>query len=209
MKEQLFGPLGNSKYKSYVVDIQESGQHLLKLINDILDVSAIEAGKVHLDEENVSIAEVVDGAHSLIRPRAKEGKITLEFEAADNLPYIWADERRVKQIILNLLSNAVKFTPPGGHVTVTSWLNDDRSLAICITDTGIGMDTFEIEKALSKFGQVDSGLNRKHEGTGLGLPLSVGLMECHNGTLEIKSARDHGTEVTVTFPKNRILQERR
>ncbi|MBL4616049.1 MAG: PAS domain S-box protein [Magnetovibrio sp.] len=205
MKEQIYGPLGDAKYSEYVLDIQVSGQHLLKLINDILDVSAIEAGKVELNEEEVSIAKVAEASHNLIKSRAQDGALILNLNITDGLPNIWADERRIKQILLNLLSNAVKFTPQGGEISVTSWLNDDGSLAICVADTGIGMDEGDVEKALSEFGQVDSGLDRKHEGTGLGLPLSVGLMECHGGTLTITSAKEHGTQITLTFPKERIV----
>ena len=120
------------------------------------------------------------------------------------MPLIYIDQRRIKQVLLNLLSNAVKFTPEAGEVTLSAWVNVNGSLAVSVADTGIGMDEEEITKALSTFGQVDSGLDRKHEGTGLGLPLTKGLMERHGGSLEIKSKKDHGTLITVTFPKQRV-----
>ena len=131
-------------------------------------------------------------------------KLTLTSSVDPATPMIYADKRRVKQVFLNLLSNAVKFTPEGGEVAVISALNDDGSLSISIADTGIGMDQEEIKKALAVFGQVDSGLNRKHEGTGLGLHLTMGLMELHGGTMVVTSEKGKGTEITVTFPKDRV-----
>ena len=204
MKEEIFGPVGNDKYREYLDDIHNSGQHLLGLINDILDVSAIEAGAVKLYEENISISEVVDASIRIIMPRANDGKVAVSSSISSETPQIFADERRVKQIFLNLLSNAVKFTPEGGEVAVHSWLNEDASLSISVGDTGTGMDEDEVKKALSKFGQVDSGLDRKHEGTGLGLPLTIGLMGCHGGTLDVKSEKGQGTQIIVTVPKERV-----
>lgn len=205
IKEEVFGPIGNEKYLEYLDDIHYSGQHLLDLINDILDVSAIEAGAVELHEENISISDVVDASIRIIMPRANDGKVTVSSSISSEMPPINADERRIKQVFLNLLSNAVKFTPEGGEVVVNSWLNEDASLSISVVDTGIGMDKDEVEKSLSKFGQVDSGLDRKHEGTGLGLPLTIGLVECHGGTLEVKSEKGRGTQIIVTFPKERVV----
>ncbi len=204
MQEETFGPIGNDKYREYLDDIHHSGQHLLGLINDILDVSAVEAGALELHEETIHLSNTIDASIRIIRPRADDGKVTVTSSVSSDMPQIVADERRIKQIFLNLLSNAVKFTPEGGEVSVSSWLTDDHALAIVVADTGMGMDEGELEKALSKFGQVDSGLDRKHEGTGLGLPLTIGLMECHGGTLEVKSAKGHGTQVTVIFPKERV-----
>lgn len=206
MREETFGSVGSDKNRDYLNDIHHSGQHLLELINDILDVSAIEAGALELYEENVSLANVVEASLRLIRPRAETGKVTITSSIHPETPLIYVDERRVKQIFLNLLSNAVKFTPEGREVSVSSRLNGNDSLAVIVSDTGIGMDEEEMRKALSKFGQVDSGLDRKHEGTGLGLPLTKVLMELHGGTLEVKSEKGHGTSITVTFPKERIGQ---
>ena len=205
MKQETFGPVGSDKNREYLDDIHQSGQHLLELINDILDASAIEAGALELHEENVNLTDVIEASIRLITPRAKNGMVNVSSSLDPDIPLIYADPRRVKQVILNLLSNAVKFTQEGGEVSVSSWLNDDGSVAIATDDTGVGMNAKEIEKALSKFGQVDSGLDRKHEGTGLGLPLTTGLMERHGGTLEIKSKKGHGTLVTVTFPKERAV----
>ncbi len=205
MKAEIFGPLGNNKYVEYANDINSSGNHLLNIINDILDVSAIEAGAVELQEENFNLSTVVNASVRMIKSHAHNKRITVTSDIDSETPLIYADLRRVKQIILNLLSNAIKFTPEEGRVSMSSLLNGDGSLAITVSDTGIGMNDEELAKALSPFGQVDSGLNRKHEGTGLGLPLSVGLIELHGGSLEIKSEKGKGALVTVTFPKERVV----
>ncbi|MBT6241087.1 MAG: PAS domain S-box protein [Rhodospirillaceae bacterium] len=205
MKEETFGSVGSDKNREYLNDIQNSGQHLLELINDILDVSAIEAAALELDEENVNFADVVDASIRIIGPRAETGQVKITSSIDPKIPLIYVDERRVKQVLLNLLSNAVKFTPEGGEVSVNVSLNDGGSLVAAVADNGIGMDEEEMTMALSSFGQVDSGLDRKHEGTGLGLPLTNGLMELHGGTMEIKSEKGHGTTIMVTFPKERVI----
>lgn len=207
IQAEIFGPVGHDKYREYLGDIQDSGQHLLELINDILDVSAIEAGALDLHEDNVSLSSIVDACLRIIRPRADAGQVRVVSTMDAKLPLIHMDARRGKQIILNLLSNAVKFTPEGGEVSVTSSLNTHGSVSVSVRDTGIGMDKDELTKALSAFGQVDSGLNRKHEGTGLGLPLTKGLIELHGGILDVKSDKGHGTLVTVTFPEERVVQD--
>jgi len=204
MTTEIFGSVGSDKNREYLNDIHHSGQHLLELINDILDVSAIEAGALELHEENVSLADVVEASARLVMPRAEVGQVSITSTIDPEIPMIYADERRVKEVFLNLLSNAVKFTPQGGEITMNARLNDDGSLAVSVADNGIGMDKEEVTLALSSFGQVDSGLDRKHEGTGLGLPLTNGLMELHGGTLEIKSEKGRGTLITVTFPKERV-----
>lgn len=207
IQSEIFGPVGHEKYSEYLNDIQYSGQHLLELINDILDVSAIEAGALDLHEDNVSLSSIVDASVRIIRPRAEAGQVRVVSTMGPKLPLIHMDERRGKQIILNLLSNAVKFTPEGGEVFVTSSLNAHGCVSVSVRDTGIGMSKDELTKALSAFGQVDSGLNRKHEGTGLGLPLTKGLIELHGGILDVKSDTGHGTLVTVTFPTERVVQD--
>ncbi len=206
MMEETFGPVGSDKNREYLNDIHQSGQHLLELINDILDASAIEAGALELHEENVSMTDVVDASIRLVKPRAEAGKVAVTSSLVPKMPLIYADQRRVKQVMLNLLSNAIKFTEEGGEVYVSSQLNNDGSLAVMVDDTGVGMNANEVKKALSTFGQVDSGLDRKHEGTGLGLPLTKGLIELHGGTLEVKSEKGRGTMITVTFPKERVIR---
>ena len=205
INDKYFGDMGHPKYAEYVNDIMTSGEHLLQLINDILDVSAIEAGKLELIEDEVSISRIVEQSIVYIQPRATTGKITFHADLSEHLPRIRADERRLKQILINLLSNAVKFTPEGGTVTISTQVAGDGCLALTIADTGVGMSDAEIFTAMTQFGQVDSGLNRKHEGTGLGLPLVKGMMELHGGTLQIISKANHGTNVTVTFPENRVI----
>lgn len=205
VKRQIFGLIENPKYLEYIGDIESSGQHLLQLINDILDVSAIEVGKVELSEEEVSIPEVVQSSISLVQARADKGVLSFEMDIPKGLPLIWVDERRVKQILLNLLSNAVKFTPAGGTITTAAHLAEAGDLVLSISDTGVGMAEEEIPKAMSRFGQIDSGLNRKHEGTGLGSPLALGLVELHQGSLLIESEKGSGTKVSVTIPGQRII----
>ena len=206
MRKEIFGSVGSNKNREYLDDIHHSGQHLLELINDILDASAIEAGALELHEKNIRLVDVVDTSIKIIRPRAEDGQVTITCSVDPKISLIYADERRVKQVMLNLFSNAIKFTEEGGVISVSVQLNDDGSLAVAVTDTGIGMNDQEIEISMSKFGQVDSSLSRKHEGTGLGLPLTKGLMELHGGTLEVESKKAHGTTVTATFPNERVIQ---
>ena len=204
MREEVFGPVGHEKYREYLDDIQYSGQHLLELINDILDVSAIEAGALNLYENQIDVSNLLISSVRLIQPRADAGDVRVAIVKGEGTPHLFVDERRIKQVMLNLLSNAVKFTPEGGEVSIRSHLNDDGSFSIVVKDSGIGMDEAERAMALTTFGQVDSGLDRKHEGTGLGLPLTKGLMELHGGTLSVSSEKGQGTEVTATFPKTRV-----
>lgn len=204
IQQEIFGPLENEKYKDYINDIFFSGSHLLELINDILDVSAIEAGALELIETDVCINTSIENSIRIVATRAKEGRVYIQSATVKNLPTVKADNRRINQVLLNLLSNAIKFTPAGGVVTISALVNEDQSLSMIVSDTGIGMDSTELTKALSMFGQVDSGLNRAHEGSGLGLPLTKGLMEMHDGTLDITSTKGSGTIVTATLPKSRV-----
>jgi len=205
LNEETFGSVGSDKNREYLNDIMSSGVHLLGLINDILDVSAIEEGRLKLHEENISIANIVETVIHMLRPRAERAQVTIKPLTGNAIPMIYADERRVKQVMINLISNAIKFTPEGGNISVGVSRKDDGSLAIEVIDNGIGMDDEEAAISLSRFGQVDSSLDRKHEGTGLGLPLTQGLMELHGGTLKIESEKGQGTLVTVTFPKERVV----
>ncbi|HEY9164175.1 MAG TPA: PAS domain S-box protein, partial [Magnetovibrio sp.] len=204
MRFETFGPMSNAKYIEYANDINHSGTHLLQLVNDILDVSAIEIGKLNLNEDVLNMADVLNASIRLLAPRIQEGgiRLTTDFGAGD--VKLLADERRIKQIALNLLSNAAKFTEAGGQITVSMTRENDGALAVAFADTGIGMNTKEIAIAMTKFGQVDGGLARKHQGTGLGLPLTQKLVEAHNGTLIISSAKGVGTTATIRFPKERV-----
>ncbi|HEX2592937.1 MAG TPA: ATP-binding protein [Rhizomicrobium sp.] len=203
IKEQMFGPIGD-KYAEYANDIHRSGAHLLDIINDILDLSKLEAGKLDLHESDLAVSRIVADCLTLVQKKAAEGHVALINAVPANLPPLRADARAVKQVVLNFLSNAVKFTPDHGAVTVTATLNAE-GLHISVSDTGIGMTPDQVEVALSPFGQIDSKLARKHEGTGLGLPICRSLMEMHGGTLDVTSIPDVGTTMTATFPAKRIV----
>jgi signal transduction histidine kinase len=206
MSQELLGPLGNETYRQYLNDIHESGAHLLSLINDILDISKIEAGRMELHEDRIALREIVDASVRLIRERAETGEIKLVVSLARDLPDIRADARAIKQILLNLLSNAVKFTEAGGQVEVRIETPTEDGVAIAISDNGVGMSEADVKKALIPFGQVDSSLSRKHSGTGLGLPLVRSLAELHGGRLEVVSEPGTGTMATVILPPERLLE---
>jgi signal transduction histidine kinase len=207
MAGEKFGPLGNERYVQYIHDVGDSGRHLLSLINDVLDISKVECGKLDLLEEAVDLAEIIDGSLRLMRQRAEAAQVALTADVEASLPQLWADGRRIKQVVLNLLSNAVKFTPAGGNVSVRAFAGGN-GLRFAVSDSGIGMDAAGIELALRPFGQVDSSLARKYSGTGLGLPLSKAIAELHGGTLEIVSRPGEGTVVTVALPPHRIIAKR-
>ena len=205
MTDKLFGPLGDARYEEYALDIRESGRHLLTLINDILDLSKIEARQANLREEQVDIGEVFTSCGRLVAERAQRGTIELDIQSADGIPAIWADRIKLKQILLNLLSNAIKFTPPGGKVTLSAVRLGNRDVAITVVDTGIGMRAQDIPIALQPFRQIESTLARRHEGTGLGLPLTKAIVEMHGGTLTVQSVPGKGTTVTATMPAERVI----
>jgi signal transduction histidine kinase len=202
----FYGEL-NERQKEYLGHVQSAGEHLLELVNDVLDLSKMDANRLDLDETALSAKEVIASATRLLLENAASAHVAVEQEIADDLPYLRADERRVRQILLNLLSNAIKFTPSGGSITLRAF-ETQAGLAIAVTDTGIGIAAEDIPTALERFGQVDNRLARKFEGTGLGLPLCKRLMELHDGTLEITSVVGSGTTVTVTFPPARIVRAR-
>ena len=204
LMNQLFGPLGDQKYWEYAKDINESGAHLLDIINDILDLSKAEAGKLALAYEEVHIGKSINKCITILSERAEKSKIAITTDVPKTLPPLIADRLRFIQILLNILSNAVKFSAEGSIVHVTARVQEIEgeagNIVFTIQDTGIGMSKEDIEKAFQSFGQVDSGLNRKYEGTGLGLPLTKKLMELHYGTIRIDSEPGKGTLVTLTFP---------
>ncbi len=205
IKEETLGPVGSTKYRDYADDINESGQHLLALINDILDLSKIESGTDELHEEDIEISEIANSVIKLVEGPARTGNVALDLDVSDDIPLLRADERKVKQILLNLLSNAIKFTPGGGKATLKIRSRAESGYLFQVIDTGIGMAFADISKALAPFQQIDSGLNRKHEGTGLGLPLTKSLVELHGGYLDLQSKVGVGTAVTVRFPAERIV----
>tara|TARA_B100000315_G_C14560553_1_gene580342 strand:+ start:621 stop:2051 length:1431 start_codon:yes stop_codon:yes gene_type:complete len=201
----VFGPLANEKQHEYVTDIHESGTHLLDLINEVLDVSAIEAGKLALDETDVDVTSVTDAAIRLVKSRAEQGGVELQVQLNGLRPIVRGDERRLKQIFVNLLSNAIKFTGKGGSVSLELCRNDDNSIAFLFADTGIGMSDEDLKKALEKFGQVKREKGIKNEGTGLGLPLAKSLVEAHGGKFNLNSIVGEGTTVTVSIPSERVV----
>lgn len=203
LQKEALGPLGDPRYGEYVGDIHDSGSHLLSLINDVLDFSKAEAGRLDLVEQPLDLGDVLTDCVRLMAPGAGEADIALTAALPAAAPGVLGDRRRLKQIVLNLLSNAVKFTPAGGTVRVSLTFDDD-GVAITVADSGLGMSAEQIPIALAPFGQVDSSLSRRHEGTGLGLPLCRRFAEAHGGSLSIESVLGEGTSVTVHLPAERI-----
>ena len=204
MREAVIGPL-DARYREYARDIFSSGSHLLRLIDDILDLSKIEVGRLDLREESLDLGELLVECRRLLMDRAAQGEVQLLERLPADLPMVFVDRLRLKQVLLNLLSNAVKFTHPGGSVTVDVERTEAGGIAIIVTDTGIGMDPDKVETALQPFQQLDASLARQYEGTGLGLPLAKKLTELHGGTLEIVTALGRGTSIRVILPAGRVL----
>jgi signal transduction histidine kinase len=204
MRDGTFGPL-NEKYGEYAAAIVSSGEHLLAIINDILDMARAEANRLVLVEEDVEIARAISFSIGTIEEMARRAEIDCRSEIPADLPRFFGDAAKLRQILINLLSNAVKFTPAGGAVKISVERSPDDELSFRVADTGIGIAPEKLPVALAPFGQVESGLNRKFDGVGLGLPLAKRLVEMHDGTMEIVSAPGNGTVVTARFPKERSV----
>jgi two-component system, cell cycle sensor histidine kinase PleC len=205
MKNEVFGPHSSPSYQEYAGDIHGSGQHLLTLINEILDLSRIEAGRYELNEEAVQLAYVVEDCRHMLNLRAK-GKNQAIREAVDpSLPRLWADERAVRQVVLNVLSNAIKFTPQGGEITIKVGWTSSGGQYVSIKDTGPGIPEDEIPVVMSSFGRGSLAIKTAEQGSGLGLPIVKGLVDLHGGGFQIKSKPREGTEVIVTFPAERAI----
>jgi signal transduction histidine kinase len=202
ISDAKFGPL-SARYREYAEDIRASGEHLLAVINDVLDLSKIEAGCWELHEEPVDLSALVADCCQLLKERADKGDVDVARNVTDHC-VVMGDKTRLRQILLNLLSNAVKFAP-GGQVVVSACALPSGEITVSVTDTGIGMSAEEIEIALQPFGQVDSALCRRFEGTGLGLPLAKRLIELHGGRADINSAPGHGTTVRILLPAGRTI----
>jgi signal transduction histidine kinase len=196
--------LNEEKSRAYAIDIHRSGTHLLSLINDILDLSKAEVGKVDVHDTLVDLLDVIHGSLAIVRPRAEAAGITLATDLSPDLPNLCADERKLSQILLNLLSNAIKFTPDGGTVSVAAAEDGDGDLMITVADTGIGIAKADIERVFEPFVQLDSSLARKYEGTGLGLALSRRWVHLHGGSLVLESELGAGTAAKIRFPKERV-----
>jgi PAS domain S-box-containing protein len=208
LESLAFGDL-TEKQKEYVHDIHSSACHLLTIINDILDISKIESGKAQLQEEEVDVAELIKSCIKLIENKADQSQVEVRVLPIAESCRLYVDNRKLKQVLINLLSNAVKFTPPGGALEVEATEMADGSFTLSVSDSGIGMRSKDIAIALAPFGQVASGLNRKYEGTGLGLPLAQSLVEAHDGKLTIMSRLNIGTTVTVSLPPERVCKPRK
>ena len=205
LKREMFGPMSVPVYKNYADDIHHSGHYLLALINDILDLSRIEAGRRDLQEEPMSVLMAVEDANHLLLMRASGKSIDVRCHVAESLPKLMADRRAVSQIMINLLSNAIKFTPDGGVVDIRAQRSADGGLAISVADNGPGIPAHEIDIALGAFSRGSFATKKAIDGAGLGLPIVKGLMEVHGGGVQISTTPGGGTNVTVTFPARRVL----
>jgi signal transduction histidine kinase/ActR/RegA family two-component response regulator len=196
---------GHQNYKEYAKDIHDSGSHLLQIINDILDISKAESGNLMLSESTGDCRDIIHASVRLVRPRLQKAELTLDLDVPDHLPKLRADARMVKQIVLNLLTNAVKFTRPGGRIDVQVTADVHHGLAISIRDTGVGIAKTDLARVRQPFVQVESSLSRRHEGTGLGLPLVEMMMRQHGGAFELDSEQGNGTTARVLFPAERLV----
>jgi len=206
MVREILGSLGNEQYKNYVSDIHASGSHLLQIINDILDLSKAEAGKLTLDEQLFDIRDPIRAVAQLTSVRLENENLTQRIEIPAELPLLYADERKTMQVVLNLVTNAIKFSRDGGEVVITCRIDALRGLMVTVADSGIGIAEEDLGRVVEAFEQVDNSLSRRHQGTGLGLPLVKAMMELHGGALELRSELDVGTEATIIFPPNRLRQ---
>lgn len=203
--KETFGPVGSPKYAEYLGDIHLSARHLLEIINEVLDMSKIEAGRVELDEKEIDIRALIDSVIRIMDSRAFSGGLEIIEEIDPDLPQLYADPRLVRQILINLVTNAVKYTKTGGTITVQASVAPEGCVQIVVADTGVGIPKDRIEKAMEPFGQInDSAHQNGYQGTGLGLPLAKAMAELHGGTLNLQSEVGEGTIVKVTFPRRRV-----
>jgi len=207
MIKETFGELANERYAEYMDDIHVSARHLLEIINEVLDMSKIEAGRIELDEAEVHLEDLLKSVVRMMASRAFGNNVTLTMNLAENLDYVYADERLLRQGFINLLANAVKFSNDGGDVIVEARTLQDQSIEVRIIDHGVGIPKEKIEEALQPFGQIsDRAENAEYQGTGLGLPLAKAMVELHEGILQLESDVGEGATVIITFPSFRTLQ---
>jgi two-component system cell cycle sensor histidine kinase PleC len=205
LKSELLGPHAVPQYKEYAGDIHASGQHLLNLINELLDLSRIEAGKYELNEEVVSLVDIAEDCRRMMEIRAKSKGIEFSVSYGNNLPRLWGDERAIRQVVLNLLSNAIKFTPQSGKVALMVTRSGDGGQMVSVRDNGPGIPEEEIETVLSSFGQGSLAQKTAEQGAGLGLPIVQKIMDLHQGRFDLFSKLRFGTEVIATFPRARVM----
>ena len=208
MMQGILGPVGNESYLGYLKDIHDSGIDLLNIINDILDLSKAEAGKLELSEQMVDVPTVLDAVCRLMSTKIEGSGLAIDTKFAPKLSLLFCDRLKLKQVVLNVLSNAVKFTPQGGRIEISASSDPEQGFAIIIRDTGIGIAKEDIPRVLLPFEQVESSLSRTHNGTGLGLPLTAAMMMLHGGSIDIASEVDQGTTVTLAFPAARLVDAR-
>jgi PAS domain S-box-containing protein len=207
MKTEKFGAISNDRYRGYVTDIHSSGEHLLSLINDLLDLSKVEAGKLELNFTSVDLSDIVQQCIGIIQEHATRERIIIRTSVADGLPNVVADQRSMRQILLNLLSNAVKFTEKGGQVIVSAVMDEDGQVKLLVKDTGVGMSADELVQAMEPFQRVERTQRSEKPGTGLGLPLTKALAEANRASFEIESEPGKGTRIQITFPTTRVLAD--
>ena len=204
IRDQMVGPIGREIYVDYAHDIHQSGVHLLRLINDVLDLSKIEAGHFELASDRIEVAVVIRESVHVVGPLARQRQLALSYAVAPDLPPLTGDERTLRQMMFNLLSNAIKFTEPGGSVTVTAGRNGAGGLDITVADSGMGIEAGDLELVFTEFGQAGNPRTRPAEGTGLGLVIVRSLIELHGGGITLHSEPGDGTAVTLSFPPDRI-----
>ncbi|NQU60639.1 MAG: hypothetical protein HQ512_05875, partial [Rhodospirillales bacterium] len=200
-----FGALGDERYGEYSDHIHESGTHLLEIINDILDLSRIEAGQIEIQEDEVNIEEAANRVSLMLKTRAGNRNVLLRNEVPRDLPCLRGDNRIFRQILINLLSNAIKFTHAGGEVAVSASLSGDQEMIIVVRDQGIGISAEDTARVMQPFGIVDGSMNRNYEGVGLGLPLTKSFVELHDGEFHLESEPGVGTTISMVFPSSRVI----
>ncbi|MBB5571519.1 MULTISPECIES: ATP-binding protein [Rhizobium] len=205
MAGERFGPIGHSRYIEYAADIGRSGRHVLDIVNDLLDISKIEAGEMDLEFSSVGLNEAIAEAVSLVQPQANSQRVIIRTALSQAVPNVVADLRSIKQIALNILSNAIRFTPSGGQIVVSTSYEGNGSVVMRIRDTGVGMTRSELEQAMKPFRQVSTNARKRGDGTGLGLPLTKAMVDANRATFSINSAPNEGTLVEITFPSPRVL----
>jgi len=205
LKDEIMGPVGSSTYKTYAGDIHSSGQHLLGLVNDILDLAKIEAGRFEIDECTFAVEDLIDEVFKLMRVQARKSRVLLAKDAGGRVSIRW-DRRAAKQILINLMSNALKFTPPGGHVVVSTGIADDGSASLTVRDSGCGIDPKDHGQVFEAFGQARHDIAVSSKSTGLGLPIARGLAEAHGGTIRLDSALGRGAAFTIHIPADRVAR---